>query len=104
MRVFITQKERVRRLVAVRCPCCGGRILDAAYGVAVTFDEEGPHELPDYVIKCWRCKHLLGMKEAEGKGETRTEGRSGPNGGSLCGAVNSGAVAAGAVDEQRSLP
>ena len=61
MRVFILQNEEDRRLVAVRCPCCGGRILDAAYGAAVMIGKGVPGEKPEYIIKCWRCKQRLGI-------------------------------------------
>jgi hypothetical protein len=65
LHVFIAQEGKEQRLMAVRCPCCGGRILDAAYGTEVMVSTDEPTEPPDYIIKCWRCKHLLGVKETE---------------------------------------
>lgn len=63
MYLFIAREEKERRLVAVRCPCCGGRVLDATYGTKVMVSGAESSEPPDYIIKCWRCKRLLGVRE-----------------------------------------
>ena len=63
MHLFIAREEKERRLVVVRCPCCGGRILDATYGTEVTVSGDESSEPLDYIIKCWRCKRLLGVRQ-----------------------------------------
>jgi len=68
MQVFVTPSEvdeTEERVEVVRCPCCGGRILDVPYGATVTFSETAPPEPPDYYIKCWRCKRRLGIMKTK---------------------------------------
>ena len=55
----------------VRCPCCGGRVLDAAGNVDTEVkvvklsDPLLEQELwqPDYYIKCWKCKAKLAIRK-----------------------------------------
>jgi hypothetical protein len=50
-----------KRVAAVHCPLCGGRILDVPLGMRVTSSEDALPSAPDCYIKCWRCKRRLGI-------------------------------------------
>lgn len=39
--------------------------MDVTYGTEVTVRADEPAEPPDYIIKCWRRKRLLGVKETQ---------------------------------------
>lgn len=55
----------------VPCPHCGSRLLDADKGVQTITKVINPYDpgpppnrwVPDYYIKCWRCKKKIGLKK-----------------------------------------
>lgn len=57
---------------AVKCPRCNSRLLDEEYGVntltkVVDPNNPGPPKnrwIPDYYIKCWKCKSKVGLKKS----------------------------------------
>ena len=55
----------------VPCPNCDSRLLDAEKGVQTLTKVINPHDpgppksrwVPDYYIKCWKCKQKIGLKK-----------------------------------------
>ncbi|MEG1271468.1 MAG: hypothetical protein RSD54_09135 [Ruthenibacterium sp.] len=57
--------------LAVTCPQCHSRLMDAERGVKTLTKVINPYDLgppkmrwtPDYYLKCWQCKNKVGIKK-----------------------------------------
>lgn len=49
----------------VRCPECGGRIMDAKINMKVQFVTPSMGWCPDFILKCDRCGAEIGVVKIE---------------------------------------
>lgn len=47
----------------LRCPKCGGRIMDAGIDTKVQFITPSMGRCPDFILKCRRCGAEIGMEK-----------------------------------------
>lgn len=52
--------EIKKRMRPVRCPKCGGRIMDARIDTKVQFIPPSTGHCPDFILKCNRCGAEIG--------------------------------------------
>lgn len=57
--------EIKRYLRPVRCPECGGRIMDAGIDTKVQFFTPAKNRYPDFMIKCRHCGADIGVIKTE---------------------------------------
>ena len=57
--------EIKKRMCPVRCPECGGRIMDAKIDTKVQFVTPSMGWCPDFILKCDRCGAEIGVVKIE---------------------------------------
>lgn len=57
--------EIKKRMRPVRCPKCGGRIMDAKIDTKVQFITPSMGRCPDFILKCDRCGTEIGVVKIE---------------------------------------
>ncbi len=59
--------EIKKHMRPVRCPKCGGRIMDARIDTKVQFITPSMGRCPDFILKCGRCGTEIGVEKLNRK-------------------------------------
>lgn len=57
--------EIKKNMRPVRCPECGGRMMDAGIDTNVQFYTPAKGRYPDFIIKCRHCGAEIGVMKTE---------------------------------------